>query len=267
MRKLVNAGIVTFLFLFTTVAFGQSEEANYLKFDYVKVDQDKVYDYISYMRNTWIPLYQEQVKNGTIDSWSLYRVFTPGGAAGKYNFVVITSAASLEPYESMRPRDILSMSQKNQQEIRSMMSKANSMRTLMYTEFWKTINKIDVEGTSPHPSKYMMIDFMNVVPGKEYDYQMLEDEIAKPIHQERKDKNRMAGWELFTIITPAGEEYGYNFATGNYFEELENVEFGFTEDVIQNALPGTDIPELFDTIFSTRSLVHSQVWELVERVD
>ncbi len=265
MKNLYGTGIFVALLLISSVSFGQSEEANYLKFNYIKVEQDQVHDYIEYMNATWKPLYQKQVEAGTIDSWNLYRVVTPGGAKGKYNFVAVTSAAGLESFESLRPRDILKMDDKSGEEIKQMMGKANDLRTTMYTEFWKTINKLAVEGASPHPSKYMMIDYMMVAPGKDFDYQMLEDEVAKPIHQERKEKSRMQGWELFSLISPTGQEYGYNFATGNYFDELKNVEFGFTEDVIKNALPGTDIPELFETIFSTRTLVNSQVWELVDR--
>ncbi len=159
------------------------------------------------------------------------------------------------------------MNKKSQREIGRMMDRANELRTIMYTEFWKAINKIDEDEASPHPAKYMMVDYMLVAPGKDYDYQMLEDEVAKPIHQERKEQDRMAGWELFSLITPGGRNYGYNFATGNYFNELQDVEYGFTEDVVMNALPGTDLPELFDTIFATRSLVKSEVWELVDRTE
>lgn len=268
MKKHIRTGIVFVIFcLITSVSFSQSEEGNYLKFDYVKVEPDNVQEYMEYMRSTWMPLYQQQIKQGTIDSWSLYRVFTRGGSRGNYNFVAITSASGLDVFESMHPRDILQMQEKNQQAISKMMSQANSLRTIMYTELWKAINKIAISEPSPHSARFMMIDYMNVVPGKNYDYQMLEDEIAKPLHLERKKKGTMAGWELFSLITPSGREYGYNFATGNYFDELENIEFGFTEDLIKTAMPGTDIPELFETIFSTRSLVHSEVWELIERTE
>lgn len=267
MKKLSGTGIILILLIVTSSAFGQSEEANYLKFDYIQVPPYQVQNYVEYMNSTWKPLYQKQVKSGKIDSWSLYRVFIPGGAKEGYNFVAITSASGLNAYDSLSPRDILAMDKRSREEINKMMMRANELRTTMYSEFWKTINKIDENGTSPHSAKYLMLDYMLVSPGKEYDYQMLEDEVAKPIHQERRETDRMAGWELYTLISPGGQEYGYNFATGNFFNELKDVEYGFTEDVIQNALPGTDIPELFDTIFATRTLVHSEIWERVYRVD
>ncbi|MFH5831385.1 hypothetical protein [Halalkalibaculum sp. DA384] len=267
MKKLSGTGMFLFIILFTSAGFGQSEEANYLRFDYVKVAPGQVQAYVEYMNSMWKPLYQQQVEEGKIDSWSLYRVFTPGGDGGKYNFVAITSAAGLNVFESLSPRDILMMDQRSRDQINNMMAKANELRTVMYTEFWKAINKIAEDAASPHSAKYMMVDYMLVAPGKDYDYQMLEDEVAKPIHQERKATDRMVGWELYSLITPGGQNYGYNFATGNFFDELEDVEYGFTEDVIKNALPGTDIPELFDTIFDTRRLVNSQIWELVYRVD
>lgn len=269
MKKGSKIGIVVtlFCFLITSVAFSQSSESNYLKFDYIKVKQENVHQYMEYMRNTWMPLYQQQVKAGNIDSWSLYRVFIPGGASGEYNFVTITSASGMEQYESMRPRDILALDKNSQQEISKMMEEANSLRTHMYTEIWKAQNKMQPDSTSPHPAKYLMIDYMMVAPGREYDYQMLEDEIAKPLHEERKSQGIMAGWEVYSLLTPGGNNYGYNFATGNFFEELEHIEYGFTEDLIKSAKPSTDIPELFETINSTRTLVNSQIWELVERTE
>lgn len=268
MKKLVRNGIVFIVcLLISSVSFSQSEKGNYLKFDYIKVQPENVHKYIQYMQETWMPLYQQQIKNGSIDSWSLYRVFTPGGARGSYNFVAITSASGLEAFESLQPRDILQMTKKDQQTISNMMSQANSLRTVMFTELWKAINKIDSDEPSPHSARFLMFDYMDVAPGKDYDYQMLEDEIAKPLHQARREKDQMQAWEVFTLISPSGNNYGYNFATGNYFDELENIEFGFTEDLIKSAMPGTDIPEMFDTIFSTRTLVNSEVWELIERTE
>lgn len=268
MKKRATTGLLVILcFLITSISYSQSEQSEYLKFEYIKVKPENALQYMEYMRNTWLPVYQQQVKAGNIHSWRLYRVFTPGGADGKYNFITVTSASGLEDYEAMRPRETLAMNKNSKGAISKIMEEANGIRTIMYTELWKAMNSMLPEGEAPHQAKYMMVDYMMVAPGKEYDYQMLEDEIAKPLHQERSSQGTMAGWELFSIITPGGSNYGYNFATGNYFNELKDIEFGFTEDVIQSAMPGTDIPELFDTIFSTRTLVQSQVWELVESTE
>ena len=254
-------GIISLL-VAPSLFFAQAEAANYLKLDYIKVAPVDVQDFIEHMRSDWIPLHQKRVESGEIDSWSLYRVEFPGGAKSEYNFVSMTAASGLDKFESSEPREILS-SLTNTKQTKTIMAERNRLSTVMFSEVWKVINKIAAEKKAPNPGKYLMMDYMNVVPGKESEYQLLEDELARPIHQERVETDKMQGWEVYSLISPGGTEYGYNFATGNFFNDLANVEFGFTEEVIESAIPGTNIPEMFDTIFSTRSLVRSEVWERV----
>ena len=93
---------------------------------------------------------------------------------------------------------------------------------------------------------------------------MLEDEIAKPIHLESIERGRMAGWQVHSLILPSGMNYGYNFAAGNYFDELEHFEFGFNEEIISQTMgKNSNMPELFDTIYNTRDLVKVELWEIV----
>ena len=264
-KSAILLGIVSLLVI-PSLLFGQAESANYLKMDYIKVAQKDVQDFINHMRADWMPYHQKRAESGDIDSWSLYRVKFPGGAKSEYNFVAMTAASGLEKFEESGSRELLSK-MADSRKVNAITQKTNNLSTVMFSEVWKVVNKIAVEEKAPNPSRFLMMDFMKVVPGKESEYQLLEDELAKPIHEERVITERMQGWEVYSLISPGGTEYGYNFATGNFFNSLENVEFGFTEEVIESALPGTDIPEMFDTIFSTRSLVRSEVWELVVRTD
>ena len=137
------------------------------------------------------------------------------------------------------------------------------------TELWKVENTLSASADSSNKqSKYVSMDYMKVVPGKSPDYLMLEDEIAKPIHEERMEQNIMNGWEVYSLITPGGVEYGYNFATGNFYDELKHLEYGFTNKVIIQAMgENADIPELFNTINTTRDLVKSELWKLVSATE
>jgi len=264
-KSAVFLGIVSLLVV-PSLMFAQADAANYLKLDYIKVAPAEVQDYIDHVRNNWIPLHQRRVNSGEIDSWSLYQVKFPGGAKSEYNFVAMTAASGLDKFEASDRHAIIA-GLGNTNNAKTMLAESNRLSTVMFSEIWKVINKIAAEEKAPSPGKFLMMDFMEVVPGKESEYQLLEDELARPIHEERVDLEKMQGWEVYSLISPGGTEYGYNFATGNFFNSLANVEFGFTEEVIESALPGTNIPEMFDTIFSTRSLVRSEVWEQVARTE
>ncbi|WP_372638535.1 hypothetical protein, partial [Fodinibius sp.] len=115
-----------------------------------------------------------------------------------------------------------------------------------------------------HPTRYMSMDYMEVAPDKNPDYLMLEDEVAKPIHNARIEEDIMSGWEVYSLITPGGVEYGYNFATGNFYEQLAHIEYGFTNEIINQAIgTNANIPELFATIYETRDMVKVELWELI----
>lgn len=266
MKKSAAFLVTVLLSIIPSLLLAQAKSANYLRIDYIKVEQANAQDYINHIRSNWLPYHQQRVSEGTIDSWSLYRVKFPGGATSEYNFVAITATSGLNKLDQSDPKELLA-ALTDTKKSNKIAVQTNRLRTIMFSEVWKVINKIATDKKAPHPGKYLMMDYMNVAPGKDFDYQMLEDEIARPIHEERVELDKMQGWEVYSLISPGGTEYGYNFATGNFFNRLENIEFGFTKEVIESAVPGTDIPELFDTMFSTRSLVRSEVWERVIRTE
>ncbi|MEX0994839.1 MAG: hypothetical protein WD599_04870, partial [Balneolaceae bacterium] len=148
---------------------------------------------------------------------------------------------------------------------RQMMSFFDLDRNIMHSELWRVTNSLKQDDKEfNEPSRYLMIDYMEVALGREFEYQMFEDEVAKPLHEERMNLDRMDAWELYQLVMPGGLNYGYNFATGNYFRSLEHIEFGFTEELIRKTHPEVNIMEFFETIFETRDLVQSELWELVE---
>ncbi|MGF1670037.1 MAG: hypothetical protein ACFCU6_06290, partial [Balneolaceae bacterium] len=136
----------------------------------------------------------------------------------------------------------------------------------IHSEIWIVRNTLQADPENKEPARFKAMDYMNVASGRDFEYRMLEDEIARPLHQERMNLDRMDKWEMYELILPGGTEYGYNFATGNFFKRLWHVEFGFTEEIIRTTHPETDITSLFDHIAATRDLVQHEMWELVDFV-
>jgi len=128
------------------------------------------------------------------------------------------------------------------------------------SELWSVRNTM-TDNMDDEPSNYLMMAYMHVKLGRELEYQMLEDEVAKPLHESRMENDRMDDWEMYQLITPGGIDYGYNFATGNYFNELSHIEFGFNEELIKTQNPDVNVMEFFEQIWSTRDLVISELWQ------
>jgi hypothetical protein len=78
------------------------------------------------------------------------------------------------------------------------------------------------------------------------------------------EMDRMNAWEVYQLIIPGGINYGYNFSTGNFYNKLEHMEFGFTDELIRANHPDVNLMDFFQTIFSTRDLVKSELWVLVD---
>lgn len=252
-----------FLVLLTltlTDALSQSPQGTYKKIDYIHVEQDQLSSFMQLVKNDLTSAYQQLVDDQDLTNWALYHVEYPGGKKSSYNFVSIVSTPSIssieETFSTVTSTDYIP----SEAQSGNMPTVENSV---IKTELWRVENAL-LDSSETQPTKFMGMDYMNVTSGKNPDYLMLEEEVAKPIHQARIQDDRMTSWQVYSLITPGGVEYGYNFATGNFYNKLEYLEYGFTNEVIKQSMgTKTNIPELFNTIYTTRDLVKSELWRLV----
>ncbi len=260
-RLIILSGILTLWF--ASLTFAQVQRHDYQKIDYISVDQNEMENFTQLARDILKPAFMKLADSEDIKSWRLYRVGYPGGKRSEYNYISVTTVSNPGAIERIfsdeyLPQYIPGDNTGNGKKL------LNGGSSLIASELWKVENIIEIDTLPESPSKYLIMDYMEVPTGRDLDYLMLEDEIAKPIHSERIDGDKMAGWEAYSLISPGGTNYGYNFSTGNHFDSLAHIEFGFTEEVINRALADANIPELFNTIYSTRQLVKSELWELID---
>lgn len=256
MKKLIFPFLLC-LFIIST-SFGQSQRDAYKKIDYIKVNVDQLEQFLELSEDELQSTYSSLIESTDLISWNLYKVQYPGGKESQYDFISITTAESLGFFQDhFSEITTLRFVPPNTD------ADFTDISTLLKSEIWKVENDT-MPKSATTPSRYMTMDYMDVAPGKGLDYLMLENEIARPIHAQRIDDDKMAGWEVYSLILPSGINYGYNYATGNYFDELEHYEYGFTNEIILQTMGNnSNIPELFNTIYSTRDLVKVELWELV----
>ncbi len=260
MKKLVFTTVLL-LFFFTSIAISQTQRNDYKKIDYIEVNQDHYGDFTNAVKKLVKPAFENLKKQGKVKEWRLYMVDYPGGTKSNYNFVSVTTATDIGTFEnnfagsgplSFVPKSVNPNSTNN----------IVRLSNIVATEIWRVRSKIITDTLSGKPANYLVMDYMDVVPGKGLEYLMLEDEVAMPLHEARMENNAMAGWEVYSLVIPGGTEYGYNYATGNFFRNIGDIEFGFTQELVQQTMPGTDMGDLLSTIYETRDLVKSEVWEL-----
>ena len=260
MKKLLLC-IFPFLILSSSLSFSQTQRLDYKKIDYISVDQDKLQQFLKMAEEVMKPAYQEMVDSEDIRSWELYIVSYPGGERTSYNMVCVVTSSKIETLQNKFSK-VGSISFMPVDSDKGKANELASLSELMASEIWKVRAMLPRDTMETKPAKYMMMDYMYTDEGNGTVYLVLEDEVAKPLHQERINQNKMAGWEVYSLVTPGGTNYGYSYATGNFFENLADIEFGFTSELIKATLPGKNVKELLDTIYETRDLVKSELWEL-----
>ncbi len=250
------------LVLTTTVSLAQNHQGYYMHIDYLHIEQSEIMNFERGVEEVIKPIQQARIDSENLNEWYLYRVAFPGSRDTRYNYVAVSISNDISDFEDVHNQVIQSY---DGNDMRRMMSLYFNMMAPTHSELWRINNSV-LATEDAKPSRYFGMDYMDVPEGMEYAYQMMEDEVARPLHELRMEMGNMEGWELFTLITPGGSEYGYNFATGNYLGNLRNLEFGFNEELIRISNPETNVREFFENIEETRDLVRSELWELVTYV-
>ena len=259
-----KAALVTTLLSLILITFGfaQTEEGAYLNIDYLKVDSKNLAEFEELVQSSWQNVLKEDMNSGNITGTYFYKVVYPGGQLSKYNYVLVRSYQSLEAI--MEANQTLGIQLANRDD--GLLGKSLDIVSHQYSELWKTeAGVMDPEDTTA--SMYLVMNYMRVKPGMESQYLALENDIAKPLHEERIEMGMMHNWRTYSIMQPGGLDYSYNFATADYYDNLANIEFGFTNEIMNNVMPRANFTETMDAIINTRDIVRNELWKLLYHVD
>ena len=250
------------LFLYTQ-SNAQSQEGDYMHIDYIHIEKEEMGDFRTQIESQIKRLQQAKVDSGEMTKWYIYRVAYHGSQNTVHNFVSVSICPDICSFNDFNE------SISDQFASDDLAQLIRSYRHFMiptHSELWRINNSV-VREDDMEPARYFSMDYMNVGPGMEYAYQMMEDEIARPLHEHRMENDSMEAWQLFSLVIPGGSQYGYNYATGNHFKNLKDFEFGFTDELIRQTHPNTNINEFFENIERTRDPVRIEVWELLDYVN
>jgi len=115
----------------------------------------------------------------------------------------------------------------------------------------------------PERVVYLLVDYMKVPPGGAEEYVAMEQEIWKPVHQERMRRGLLTNWSLYDVsyTTP---DAPYSYVTLNVFEDFERLEMTPSEEIFAAAHPEADYEAMMERTMAAREIVHAEVWQLVD---
>lgn len=257
-------GLITCICTMFVYSFSlaQTKEKAYLHLDYLKVDSRDYAAFEELMTTEWKSVYKSEIASDKITGCYFYRVEYPGGQSAPYNYVLIRTFNDLNKMVEVKAELQEQLANRND----NLLEKSMELARHQYSELWKTEAGI-IDTTEENLSNFVVINFMKVTPGKESEYLALENDIARPLHKERISKGMMHSWRTYSLLKPGGIGYDYNFATADYYDNLKNIEYVFTNDIVKSVMPKANITQTLNAMYVTRDIVRSELWQLVDYLE
>lgn len=252
------------LLLSLVPVLSQDQAPIYVELGYMKVAPDGVDEYLSVERDLWKPIHQARLQEGIITGWALYEVWYPGGTATDYNYVTVNAYQDFSKIALAALPDEKILQIHPGMTLEGLMKRTNAARDMVRIEMWSSIDLANQ--AELRVGDFVQIGYMRVPPGKENQYVRLEQEIWKPIHQQRIAAEQLAHWGIYGLWFPGGTNQPYNFCAVNVYRNFADLALGFTDEMFQKALPGADLEVVEQKTVATRDLVQVDTWRLLERV-
>lgn len=254
--------VLSFGFFIVTESVNASEPV-YVVVEYIKVKPEDHVKYLEVEQKVWKPMHQERITQGFIASWTLYAVeFT--GSYDDYNYVAITTYSDPKKLENPWDADIPAKVHPNM-TIAEIMDRTNKVREYVRSELYSTVASVP-EIPLKDPAQYIQVNYMNVKPGEQSEYESLEKEIWMPIHEESIRSGKTVGWGFWSAVFPRGAGRPYQYMTLNTFSDYSYV-FNLSFSVPFKAIhPDMDYSVMTQKTQQARTIVRTELWDLIDYV-
>lgn len=217
----------------------------------------------------WKPVHQQLIKSGKRTGWDVYGVAFPSGTEAEYDYITVDYFRGMENMElsgaDMEKAFNAAHPGKTWGEFGDKTTKARDMaRSEVYV--WRGSTSGGPEGEAP---RVINLHKMKVAPTKHQEYQEMEMEIAKPLHQASVDAGMMSGWNFWQKIFPGGTSQEYNYVTGEIYTSMKAMSEDKTsngDELFKKVHPGKDMDETVAYIMGLRDEVSSELWVILESV-
>jgi hypothetical protein len=264
--------LLVFILSSALVTYAQTNQTQpvYIAFSYYKTAPGKFNDYKNLIETYSKKILDHEVQQGNLISWSAYEVLMPSGTAADYNIVSITVSNKLDqlldPPLTGQQMYAQVFPQMDSQQIQGTMQKFVESRSLIKREIYSPLSTTTEKNGPPVkvPTKYVQVDYMTPVPGKEAQYVKMEEDTFRPIHKQRMNLNALKGWALLGKILPGDSNDPAPYVTINFYDNFDGMIDSKYTEATKKAWPTQDINKLFQTIGTVKKGQRSELWKLME---
>jgi hypothetical protein len=216
----------------------------------------------AYMANEreWKKIHQVHVDEGKIVAWELFYIHNTG-TNSPYNFATVDVYANLE---AALNTTITTDEFKKiwGEKYNDVLKRTNAVRNLVYSETFNWEMGIQ----SKAPEKYIQVSYMKAKDlGKYYE---MEKKAYLPMHQVAVDDGMLNGWSIWSRWFHQDTSYDA-VAVNSYVSSKQITGVDYTAAMeklktVKNFNELYDIISLADKTSDIRTIVKSELWELIE---
>lgn len=245
----------------------QEVDGPYVIVEYMKVKPGMEAQYRA-CEAIWKRIHTARKEAGLITDWSLEQIHFPGGSHTEYDYLTVTHFKDWTAVGNVSTTWDEATWQKltaglSEDELELAM-KADDFRTLVKREIWSGIRMVTDE--SGKPARFIVENYMHVPTATWDDWVNMEIETFMPVHAQSAEMGHRAGWVMAYMAAPRGAELPYNASTLDMYHEwadMHNDESGAWEAVH----PDMDDSDLMERVESARTIVRSEVREVVDAIE
>lgn len=118
-----------------------------------------------------------------------------------------------------------------------------------------------VQAQETEQTLYLKVDYFFSKSERIGDYLTVEQELWKPVHEERVNRGIILGWSFYSLF--AGEpDAPYNYIAVNVFDDFDKIDYFGLGDIVAEIYPDKDLDLFYQQTRETREVVRTEIWRV-----
>ncbi|MEN2283899.1 hypothetical protein AAGF08_17285 [Algoriphagus sp. SE2] len=215
--------IVLFLIFGLLMATGvRAQQAQYMVFDFIKVENDQIFDYIEF-KDLMEKVYRQALNDNKIKGWDFWALQS-GADQSAFQYIMITYYN--DPVNMMNGLDESTMMDYtkiayphlNDAQVANLFQNALAIKDTPMRLYMKQIVSTD-DNFQMKPGVLASFDLMKANEGMFDQYEQAEELVFRPIHQKRIEQGMMGHWSFLRTALPLGSEAKSTHLTMNMYKD------------------------------------------------
>lgn len=134
------------------------------------------------------------------------------------------------------------------------------MRLLILLLIYLNITTVSFS-QSDQQTLYLKVDYFFSSSEMIGEYLSVEQELWKPVHEERVRRGIILGWGFYSLFV--GEPNApYNYIAVNVFDDFDKIDYFGLGDIVSDIYPDKDLTLFYQQTRETREVVRTEIWRV-----